>query len=143
MLTISSLQFPNILADRIGPFNTIIPCTFIAGALGFAWIGVTDRAGIIAFAVFYGFFSGSFVSLTPVVWASLCPNMKVLGTRTGMFTVPMAIGLLIGNPIAGSLVHGTDYTDLQIFCGATVIGAALFISLARLAKTGLHIFAKA
>ena len=72
----------------------------------------------------------------PVVWASLCPSMQVLGTRTGMMTVPMATGLLIGNPIAGALVKGSSYTGLQAFCGATVLASACLLLCARVAKVG-------
>lgn len=74
------------------------------------------------------------MALTAVVWAALSPNLKVLGTRIGMMTVPMAVGLLIGNPIAGALVHGSSFTGLQVFCGITVVLAGLFLLAARLAQ---------
>lgn len=72
------------------------------------------------------------MALVPVIWASLSPDPKTLGTRTGMMTIPMATGLLIGNPIAGALVHGNRFVDLQIFCGSTVMGAALILGAGRL-----------
>lgn len=75
------MQLPNIVADKVGPINTIIAIAFITGAVGFSWIGVTGQAGVITFGVVYGFFSGSYVALTAVVWAALSPNPRVLGTR--------------------------------------------------------------
>lgn len=133
-------QLPNVLADRIGCFNTIVPITFITSVIAFTWISVMSTGNLIAFCFFYGFFSGSFVALVPVVWAALCPNMKLLGTRTGMSTVAMAIGLLVGNPIAGALLDDTDsgVLRLQVFCGATIAAAGIFLTASRLAKTGLQ-----
>ena len=122
----------------------MIPCTAISGILAFCWIAVNSEGAVIVFAILYGFFSGAFVSLTPVVWAATCTNMKLFGTRTGMMAVCMAIGLLIGNPIAGALIFsGWDFIPLQIFCGATVLAAALFLTLSRIAKAGPNPIAKA
>ena len=124
-------QLPNFLADTVGPFNTIIPASFITGVTGLAWISVQSEGSLIAFCFFYGFFSGSFVALTAVVWAALSPDLKVIGTRIGMMTVPTAAGLLIGNPIAG-VIESSDFVGLQIFCGCTVLGGSILLLLARL-----------
>jgi len=63
--SLTSQQFPNYLADKMGPVNAVIPCCMMTGVVGFSWIAVHDRAGVIAFCIFYGFWSGAFVSLTP------------------------------------------------------------------------------
>ncbi|TKA69549.1 hypothetical protein B0A55_06559 [Friedmanniomyces simplex] len=135
--------FPNILADKIGPLNTIIPCGVVASTIGFSWIAVRDGAGTIAFCVLYGFFSGSIASLSPVLWASLCPDVKRLGTRTSMMMLPMAVGLLVGNPIAGALIHNGSFERLQIFCGATVMAATCLLVATRLSITGSDVARKA
>ena len=75
-------QLPSILADKVGPLNTIVAVAFITGAIGLSWIAISTQAGVITFGVLYGFFSGSFVALTPVIWAALSPNPSVMGTRT-------------------------------------------------------------
>lgn len=66
---------PNFLADIYGPLNgkrtdcavqislsdhtsVIIPSSVISAALVFAMFGATSTAGVVAFGVFYGFFSG-------------------------------------------------------------------------------------
>lgn len=56
---------PNFLGDKVGPYNMIIPTSFISGIGIFAWLAVDSTAGLIVFAVVYGFFSGSFISLLP------------------------------------------------------------------------------
>lgn len=93
-------------------------CSLVATIIAFSWIRVDTTAGVIIFCVLYGFFSGTFVSLSGTVLATvLCPHMGVLGVRMGMLSIPMAAGLLIGNPIAGAILRGS-WTSLQAFCGA-------------------------
>ena len=53
-----------------------------------------------------------------------------------MMTVPMAAGLLIGNPIAGVLIRNGSFVGLQVFCGATVMAAACFLAAARVSIAG-------
>jgi len=132
-----------MLADRLGPINTIIPCTLITSIIALTWISVTSRAGTIAFCLFYGFFSGSVVSLLPVLWAALAPDMTRIGTRVGMATVFMAVGLLIGNPIGGALVEQGSFVGLQAFCGATILIAAGLLAAVKVTLTGLQVSKKA
>ena len=54
---------PNFLADKIGSYNIIIPMSFGTGVLLFAWLGVHSAAGMIVFAILYGFCSGAYISL--------------------------------------------------------------------------------
>lgn len=50
---------PNYVADKIGPLNVITPCAAVTAILAWCWIATSSKGGIIAFCVFYGFFSGS------------------------------------------------------------------------------------
>jgi MFS family permease len=72
---------PNILTDKIGPLNVLIPASFATGILAFGWIGINSVSGIIIFAILYGFFSGGFVSLPPVAIITLSPDIRKIGTR--------------------------------------------------------------
>ncbi|KAJ5569671.1 uncharacterized protein N7459_009101 [Penicillium hispanicum] len=123
---------PGILADRLGSLNTIIPISFIATVLAFAWIGIRNEAGSIVFACLYGYASGAIVSLPPTILAKLTPNMSIVGTRMGMSFTFAGTGLLIGNPIAGALLN-QDYTvfwKAQLFCAIMVaVGLAFFVVL--------------
>lgn len=58
---------PNFIADKFGPYNMIIPFSFLSGVMIFAWLAVSTPAGLIVFAILYGFFSGSYISLLPNV----------------------------------------------------------------------------
>lgn len=125
---------PNFLADKTGPLNMLIPCSLIAGILAFCWIAVDNVAGTIIFCIFYGFFSGTFVSLPPTTVVSLSPSLSVVGTRMGMSFAFAAFGILIGNPVAGVILNSHGWTSLQVFSGATVIAAAALCAVARFTK---------
>ncbi|CAN6670038.1 probable transporter Mch4p [Trichomonascus vanleenenianus] len=125
---------PNFIADKIGPLNTLIPCSAAAAILAFSWIRVQSTAGLIVFALFYGFFSGTYVSLPPATLSALSPDMSKIGTRLGMAFFVIGFGVLIGSPVAGAIntrQHG-EYLGVQIFSGVSIIVALMFLLLARL-----------
>ncbi|VDC05949.1 unnamed protein product [Peniophora sp. CBMAI 1063] len=128
----------SFLADRIGPLNMLIPCSFITSVLAFCWISVDSVGGLVTFAVLYGLFSGALLALARASLASLTNDVSRMGTRMGMASALGGVGLLIGNPVAGALVDtGTgNYTHAQIFNGGVVMCAAIFMALARYAATG-------
>ena len=75
---------PAYLADRIGRFNLLIPSAFLSGlsCLVF-WFFAKSLVSVMVFSVFYGFLSGSFVSvLNPCV--AQISDMPQIGTRIGM-----------------------------------------------------------
>ncbi len=61
--------------------------------------------------------------------------MGVFGVRLGMLLIPISVGLLIGNPVAGAiLAHG--WTGLQVFTGAVLTLASACIVSVRLVMYG-------
>ena len=125
---------PNIMADRLGAFNVLLPFTFCASVLAFAWIGIHNLAGIIVFAILYGFFSGSIVSLPPTALAALSPDLSRVGTRMGMSFSFAGFGLLLGSPIAGAILRtSAGFTGASAFGAATVMVGFIFMVLAVLA----------
>ncbi|KAJ5093147.1 hypothetical protein N7456_009008 [Penicillium angulare] len=123
---------PGVLADRVGSINTIIPISLIASVLAFAWIGIHNEAGTIVYSIIYGYASGAIVSLPPTIVAKISPNLSIVGTRMGMCFTFAGVGLLIGNPIAGTLLDLSNkiFWKAQLFSAVTVVaGSALFILL--------------
>ncbi|KAK5998069.1 MFS-type transporter dbaD [Cladobotryum mycophilum] len=127
---------PGLLADRLGSMNTIIPIGFIAAVLAFAWIGIHNVAGTIVFSIIYGFASGAIVSLPPTIVARLSPSMAVVGTRMGMCFTFAGIGLLIGNPIAGTLLdlEHAVFWKAQLFSAIMVAAGTVCFLVLRIVK---------
>lgn len=136
--------FPSFIADYLGPLNVLSLCTIVAGLLGFCWIAVHDTlAGLIVWALLYGAFSGAFVSLQPSTVVSITDDMSIVGGRLGMNTFCAALGILVGNPIAGVIVGHGSWVGLQAFCGGTLLVGAAMIGLTRWSRVGWEVKVKA
>lgn len=122
---------PNALADRIGPLNTIAPVALLTGALSFALLGVSSRAAIIVFVLLYGFASGALMSLPPTVVVSLTPDRSRTGTRMGMCLMCVGVGVLVGTPIAGSVLTRYGFEEVWILAGSVGVVGAVVMWLAR------------
>lgn len=155
---------PNFFADTTGPLNITMPFIFFCAVIAFCWTSITSLAQAVLFCIFYGFFSGTFVSISgssnslhllmprrriniltltigPAL-ATLSPDLSLVGTHMGMSFSFSALGLLIGNPVAGVLL-GYGWIGPAMFCGAANVLAALFIVAARVKKTGWVAMVKA
>lgn len=135
---------PNAMADHFGALNMLIPCTLACAVLAFTWTAVDETGGIVAFAILYGFFSGSFVSLPPSAILSLSNDLSKAGTRLGMSFSMAGIGILIGSPVGGALLNldTGHFIRAQVFCAVIItIGCACLV-LARVTKSGCAVMIK-
>ncbi|KAJ7215102.1 major facilitator superfamily domain-containing protein [Mycena haematopus] len=126
---------PNFVADRVGPYNMLIPCLVISSALTFSISALKTRAAIIAFAVLYGFWSGSYVSLIPPLIVQSASHSGEHGTRMGVAFSLVSVSMLVGTPISGALLHSVagNYVWYKpiIFCGTMLAAAACIFTLSR------------
>ncbi|KAH8732192.1 major facilitator superfamily domain-containing protein [Phaeosphaeriaceae sp. PMI808] len=135
---------PNVFADKIGAFNVVIPCTIISATLCLCFITATSSARIIVLMAFYGFFSGSFVSLPPTIVVHLSKDARdKIGTRLGQCFAIIAFGLLVGTPIGGVVLDRGGFTALWTFGGCMIFASAAFLITARVAWVGLGVMKKA
>lgn len=128
--------FPNMVADRVGPFNMLVPCVFATGILGLCLIAARSIAPVIVIAVFYGFFSGTFVSLPPTIYVKITANRGMIGTRMGMGFAITSLGLLVGTPISGAILSASSYTYVWLFGGLLTLCAGCLVTAARVCKGG-------
>jgi predicted MFS family arabinose efflux permease len=134
---------PNIIADYTGALNMLPPTATISAILAFVWISVHSKAGIITLTVLYGFFSGGYVSLPPIVMISITKDLRDLGTRLGMCFSIASIALLIGTPIGGAILNDTHhFLGLQLFCGGCLIASAIILAVLRFVCSGPRLFVK-
>jgi len=124
---------PGILADKIGPFNVMIMCTSLTAIFSLGlWLPTSSAAATIAYAIIFGFTSGGYISLTPVLVGRIS-ELREFGTRYGTALIFASIASLTGVPIGGALIidNGTNYFGLIIWTGCTNILASFFFCLAR------------
>ncbi|KAI1176576.1 putative MFS monocarboxylate transporter [Nemania sp. FL0916] len=133
---------PNYGADITGPLNMFVPTCAALAILSYAWIGVYNSAGLIVFTVFFGFFSGAFLTLPFSSVVKLSPNLQVVGVRLGMSSAAVGLGSLVGTPVGGAVLE-RGWTALQAFGGSVLLFSSILIAFARIAKTGPSLFAKA
>ncbi|KAF2644728.1 MFS general substrate transporter [Massarina eburnea CBS 473.64] len=136
---------PNMMSDRIGPMNAVVPCTFMSAILCFCYITVDSAAGIIVLQAFYGFFSGSFVSLPPTIIVSLSLDARdKIGTRMGQSFACVAVGLLVGTPIGGAILDTKiGFTGAWVFGGAFLLASGTLLWTARVCHKGWGFMIKA
>lgn len=135
---------PNFIADKLGPFNVVIPCTVITGILCFCFIVSTTSAGIIVLIGFYGFFSGTFVSLPPTIIVHLSLNARdKIGTRLGQSFACVAVGLLIGTPIGGAILDAHGFDDIWVYGGVMLLASGAILAAARVFYKGWGLMVKA
>ncbi|KAL5531046.1 hypothetical protein ACEPAG_3922 [Sanghuangporus baumii] len=121
---------PNWVAQLIGVYRMMVPCTAVAGVLIYVFLAVHDTAGILVFAVFFGFFSGVYISLLVPMLAQIERNMSELGTRMGLCFTFTGIGSFIGTPIAGALLtHQFTWWRPAVFAGTMVMFGTLLLAL--------------
>lgn len=126
---------PAMLADRLGTLQVLTFTTSVSALLAFCWIGVTDsKAGIIVWSLLYGIFSGPFVSLQTPTVAAITSDMRIVGGRMGMSTFCLALGVLVGNPIAGVIQSKGSWIGLQAFCGGTLAISSCLVAVTMIAK---------
>lgn len=133
---------PGFVADRIGRFNTVIMTITLCVVSIFAlWLPAGDsEVMIIIFAVFFGFVSGSNLSLSPVCVGQLCETEKY-GRYYGTCYTIASFGTLTGVPIAGQVLaasHGS-YMGLIIFAGLSYSVALICFILSRAYRVGFKI----
>lgn len=127
---------PGYIADRFGGFNVTIATSAVTGVLCLAlWIpGGTSKAGLTTFAVLFGFWSGSTISLTPVCIAAVSET-KDYGKRYGTAYSIASIAALTGLPIAGALA-ANNYLGMKLFAGIVYLSGATALAMSRWLAVG-------
>lgn len=130
---------PGFFADRIGRYNTVIISVILnAIAVLCVWLPVgNSTAGLVMFALLFGFASGSNVSLTPVCIGQLCPTESYGRYYATCYTI-VSFGCLTGIPIAGEILERNrgQYWGLMTFVGACYIGALVAMTMTRVQSVG-------
>lgn len=127
---------PGYLADLWGRYNAMICTSTVCTVLMLAlWLkSGTNTAAIVCFAAFFGFWSGTAMSLTPVCVAQVSKTEEY-GKRYGTTYSLVGIASLVAIPVAGEILKAqndsppeTDYSGLIYFAGVSYgLSVVLFI----------------
>lgn len=130
---------PGHLADKFGRFNVMIITSFFCTIACLAiWLPAKSHlAPIIVFALAFGFWSGSGISLTPVCISQVC-RIEDYGKYYGTCYCIVSFGTLTGTPIAGAILHSQngDYSGLIWFSAIAYLVGGIFFASARVMSTG-------
>lgn len=125
--------FLGVVGDHFGHLHVLSLCQFLGGVGQLAiWPFTRSLAGLMVFTSFYGFFTGGYVSLYPVVAADLY-GVEGLASITGVMFASFVPGTLIGPPVSGAILD--RYTDpitkkinflpVQLFGGSWLLASAV------------------
>ncbi|KAH9924237.1 MFS general substrate transporter [Amylocystis lapponica] len=119
-----------LVADRIGPVNALLIAVYMSGLTQIViWNVISTYAGIIVFAILYGFFCGCFISLSPAVAARIYGPMQLAGL-SGMLLFFNLPGNAAGAPIGGAILNATggNWHAVASYSGAMqIVGASVLL----------------
>ncbi|KAJ7624332.1 MFS general substrate transporter [Mycena polygramma] len=125
-----------LLADRIGCMSVMIPGTFLAAIVTYAWPFAQTLPSLVAIAIIYGFASGIFVGLQAVPLIHM-GDMSDVGRRTGTLFSILAVSALAGPPISGAIASASgDYKAVGYYAGSAMMAAIIILWYVRYLMTG-------
>lgn len=118
-------MFSGLVADKIGPVNTLFLSFFLGGFFQVAmWPWAVHFGSIIAFALLGGFTGGWFMAVFPVAAAQLF-GQQGLAAIVGFATLSTSLGQLAGASIAGVVLEKSgSYQAVAYYGGAMMLTGA-------------------
>lgn len=124
---------PGVLADKLGPSNVSAAAGIVTGVIVCCLSQPQNNAGLIVFAVFIGFTSGTVVSGGSAAFATVPKDPRELGTYMGMGMAAASVAVLIGPPINGALLDNNGFLAVGLFSGMACITGGVIATLSKLA----------
>ena len=120
---------PGFLSRRVGVFNMVTFTSFSCAAVIFAMFSLqgTSRGPVAGLSVFFGLFSGSYVTLLAPTLTLLADGPAEIGARVGIGFAFQGIGGLVGTPVTGALLTGRFEWWRGIIFAGTVCAASTFL----------------
>ena len=124
------------VADKAGRYNIfIIVCCLTGVCVLGLWTMASSTETRILFCALFGFFSGAYVTLIPVLVHQISPLAEI-GLRTGLVYLVCSIGGLTTNPIGGLILEKAGgWLGVKIFAGICCLFGTCFLMGARLLQS--------
>ncbi|KAL1679566.1 major facilitator superfamily domain-containing protein [Schizophyllum commune] len=118
---------PGWMADRWGAAEVFVPSLGVVGLISFAMFGCGHPAGLVIFALIFGYFFGTVIAMYMPMVASMTPEGAGMGRRLGVSLTPVGIGSFVGPPMVGAILGPNyDWWKTIVFSGVMVLSACAF-----------------
>jgi len=124
---------PSYIAQKVGVYEMLVPSTLLSGVLTFVMLAAKDVAGVVNVGVFFGFFSGVYISMLVPMLVMLSDNVAEIGIRMGICFTFTGIGSFVGTPIAGALLG----SEFKWWRPVTFAGVVILVGTASIAVSGV------
>jgi MFS family permease len=117
------------LAEKFGMAETLFVYVLGYAITLFEWLGIKSIPAFDMWVVLCGLFSGVLPYLGPALVTYLCPNLDVVGTRTGMVLSISALGVLVGNPVSHAIndLATKTFWKSQLFFAISIMASSVLL----------------
>jgi MFS family permease len=130
---------PGVLADKWGKINMFAFGGVITGIVIYTMNSADTNAGLIVYAVFFGFTSGTIISGGSAAFSTVSKDARSSGTYMGMGMAVAGLGGLVGPPVNGAIVNAYGgFYQVCMFSGTMcLVGGFVAFSAKRWTDQGL------
>ncbi|KAJ2906326.1 monocarboxylate permease-like protein [Zalerion maritima] len=130
---------PGVLADKFGRLNILFASGLSTGIVILCWNQATTDAGIIVYAVVFGFCSGAIISGGSVALTVATADPTKTGTYLGMGMATVSIAVLITPPINGAILDQYGgFSQISTMNGILCLGGTAGILVTKMvSKEGI------
>ncbi|KAJ6597991.1 hypothetical protein B0H10DRAFT_2086096 [Mycena sp. CBHHK59/15] len=96
----------------------------------FAMLGSGNTAGLVVFALIYGYLFGTIISIYLPMIRDLTPDGANMGRRMGYALSPIGLGSTVGPPLIGAILSGKFVWWRAIVCSAVLVLTATGFNIA-------------
>ncbi|KAK5659692.1 hypothetical protein OQA88_902 [Cercophora sp. LCS_1] len=130
---------PGVLADKYGRLNIYAIGGFTNAILIFCMNSPTSTAGLVVYAVVFGFVSGSIISGLSAALSVCVEDPRDIGTYMGMGLALSSLGALVGPPVNGVFVdkYGGFFEAAMFSGSACLVGSFVILAAKMTTPQGL------
>ncbi|RYP58738.1 hypothetical protein DL769_008825 [Monosporascus sp. CRB-8-3] len=130
---------PGVLADKWGKINMFGFGGVTTGIVIYCMNAADNNAGLIMYAIFFGFTSGTIISGASAAFSTCLKDARNVGTYMGMGMAIAGIGGLVGPPVNGAIVNAYGrFYQVSMFSGTLcLVGGLIAIAAKRWTPQGL------
>lgn len=130
---------PGVMADKYGRLHVFALGSVATGVTAMCMSSATTAAGLVGYAVAFGFASGTIISGATAAFSICTDDMRNMGTYMGMGLGVGSFATLIGPPVNGAMLDKYGgFVQVSIFSGVMCLaGGVIAFGTKAATKQGL------